>query len=382
MIVRQIQRVIAQLQNKFPVLAITGPRQSGKTTLIKNLFSDYIYISLEDPDIRSFAETDPVAFLEIYNSQVIFDEVQRVPSLFSYIQTRVDASGQMGQYILSGSQNFQLLHQITQSLAGRVALFKLSPFDFRELESEKLLPESYLATIVHGFYPAIFDRHIPPTIFYANYLQTYVERDVVELINIRELRLFRTFLTLCAARAGQLLNLNALATECGVTQPTARAWLTVLESSYLVFLLSPYYRNLNKRAIKTPKLYFYDTGLLCYLLGIRDSDVLLTHPAKGALFENLIIAEKLKQNYHLYTHDEYYFWRDSNGNEVDLINPRGAKFDIFEIKSTQTIMAEHFRGLAYLKKIAPEAVGTRTLIYGGLENQQRSEYLVQSWRSM
>jgi len=382
MINRQIQASIEEFRTKYPILAITGPRQAGKTTLLKNLFKDYTYVSLENPDIRNFAETDPVAFLARYSGQVIFDEVQRVPLLFSYIQTIVDASGQMGQFILSGSQNFQLLQEITQSLAGRMALFKLLPFDFRELEGEDLLPESYLKTIIQGFYPAIFDRQIPPMVFFANYLQTYVERDVVELINVKDLRLFRNFLSLCAGRLGQLLNISALANECGVSQPTAKAWLSVLENSYLIFLLPPFYRNFNKRIVKTPKLYFYDTGLACHLLTIREQDALQIHPLKGALFENLVIAEKMKQVFHRYTHEEYYFWRDSNGHEVDLLKPEGNHFDIFEIKSTQTIMSGHFRGLAFLKEIAADAVRNKTLIYGGLEDQDRTNYYVKSWRNI
>jgi len=379
---RQIESAIKSLQGKYPILAITGPRQSGKTTLLKNLFEDYTYVSLENPNVRAFAETDPIAFLAKYPERVIFDEVQRVPALFSYLQTIVDASGQMGQFILSGSQNFQLLHQISQSLAGRVALFKLLPFDFTELEAEGLLAEAYPETLIRGFYPAIFDREIPPTVFYANYLQTYVERDVVELINVKDLRLFRTFISLCAARVGQLLNLSSLANECGISQPTAKAWLSVLESSYLLFLLPPYFRNLSKRVVKTPKLYFYDTGLLCHLLAIRDTDTLQLHPSKGELFENMIIAEKMKQTFHRYTHEDFYFWRDAAGHEVDLLKPTGLRFDIYEIKSTQTIVSEHFKGLAYLESIAPEAVGEKTLIYGGLEDQKRTEYWVKGWRSV
>ena len=263
-----------------------------------------------------------------------------------------------------------------------MALFKLLPFDFQELESENLLPESYLETIIRGFYPAIFDRQIPPTVFFANYLQTYIERDVVELINIKDLRQFRNFLNLCAARVGQLLNISALANECGISQPTAKAWLSVLESSYLIFLLPPFYRNLSKRIVKTPKLYFCDTGLACHLLTIREEDALQIHPLKGALFENLVIAEKMKQVFHRYTHEAYYFWRDSNGHEVDLLKPEGNQFDIFEIKSTQTIMPEHFRGLAFLKEIAADAVRDKTLVYGGLEDQNRTNYRVRSWRNI
>ena len=238
---REITKAIKELIGKYPVLALTGPRQSGKTTLLKSVFPDYTYISLENPDNRNFAETDPNGFLKLYSKNVIFDEVQRVPVLFSYIQTIVDESGMMGQFILSGSQNFHLLRNITQSLAGRVALLKLFPFDFQELISAGLLNSDYLENIIKGFYPAIYDRSIQAGTFYSNYVQTYIQRDVSELIAIKDLRLFQNFIGLCATRAGQLLNLNALANECGISQPTAKAWLSALESSYVVFQLYPFH---------------------------------------------------------------------------------------------------------------------------------------------
>lgn len=380
MITRQITSLILELSSKFPVIALTGPRQSGKTTLLKNAFSDYKYLSLEDPNNREFAQNDPVGFLKRYKEKVIFDEVQRVPQLFSYIQTIVDESGQMGQFILSGSQNFQLLHNITQSLAGRVALFKLLPFDFAELANADLLPTEFADILIKGFYPALFDRQIASTIFYANYIQTYIERDVVQLINIKDLRLFRTFLGLCAARSGQMLNINALGNECGISQPTAKAWLSVLESSYITFQLPPYFKNFNKRIVKTPKLYFYDTGLVCHLLGIKTLEDL--DPFKGALFENLIIAEFYKQNEHQYLHQDFYYWRDASGNEVDLLYPKALKFNIFEIKASQTIKPDHFKGLNFLSDISNEAVSTKTLIYGGNESQERTQYLIKSWNNI
>jgi predicted AAA+ superfamily ATPase len=249
---RQITSLIRAQQSKFPVLALTGPRQSGKTTLLKELFSHYRYVTLENPNTRSFATEDPVGFLNQYHEHVIFDEVQSVPELFSYIQERVDGSGMMGQFILSGSQNFHLMSSITQTLAGRVALFKLLPFDFTELKAADLLAAQYTQASVKGFYPAIFKRDINPAIFYANYIQTYIEKDVTELLNIRDLKLFRTFLGLCAGRAGQLLNLSALANECDISHNTAKAWLSILESSYIVFLLQPYHQNFNKRLVKSP----------------------------------------------------------------------------------------------------------------------------------
>lgn len=379
---RHIETVIRQYQGKYPVLAVTGPRQSGKTTLLKTLFRDYRYISLENPDNRAFATDDPVGFLQEYPEHVIFDEAQQVPRLFSYIQTIVDESRQMGQFILSGSQNFHLLSNITQSLAGRVALFKLFPFDFAEMRSENLLAETFPEACLNGFYPAIYDRSIDPTTFYANYIQTYVERDVTELGNIRDLRQFRTFLSLCAARVGQLMNLSSIANECGISQPTAKAWLSILESSYITFQLQPFHRNFSKRVVKTPKIYFYDTGLLCHLLGIRDTATFTENPLRGNIFENLIIAEINKQNEHRYLHRDYWFWRDSNGHEIDLLTQTGNLYDIFEIKSTQTIMTEHFAGLNYFSEISENNTGEKTLIYGGSTNQARTQYTVTGWKNI
>lgn len=382
LVARHIETVIRQHRDKYPVLAVTGPRQSGKTTLLKTLFSDYQYISLENPDNRAFATDDPVGFLKQYHEQIIFDEVQQVPRLFSYIQTIVDESRQMGQFILSGSQNFQLLNNITQSLAGRVALFKLLPFDFAEMKSGDLLAETFPEVCLNGFYPAIYDRGIDPTTFYANYIQTYVERDVTELGNIRDLRQFRTFLSLCAARTGQLMNLSSIANECGISQPTAKAWLSILESSYITFQLQPFYRNFSKRVVKTPKIFFYDTGLLCHLLGIRNTATFIENPLRGNIFENLIIAEIYKQNEHRYLHRDYWFWRDSNGHEVDLLTQNGNLYDIFEIKSTQTLMTEHFAGLNYFSEISENNTGEKTLIYGGSTNQSRTQYTVTSWKNI
>jgi len=382
LLARHIETVIRQYKEKYPVIALTGPRQSGKTTLLKTLFEDYRYISLENPDNRAFATDDPVGFLREYPERMIFDEVQQVPGLFSYIQTIVDESRQMGQFILSGSQNFQLLSNITQTLAGRVALFKLLPFDFAEMKSGNLLAETFPEACLNGFYPAIYDRNIDPTTFYANYIQTYVERDVTELANIRDLRQFRTFLSLCAARIGQLMNLSSIANECGISQPTAKAWLSILESSYITFQLQPFYRNFSKRVVKTPKIYFYDTGLLCHLLGIRDTATFAENPLRGNIFENMIIAEIYKQNEHRYLHNDYWFWRDSNGHEIDLMTQRGNLYDIFEIKSTQTIMTEHFAGLNYFSEISENNTGEKTLIYGGSTNQARTQYTVSGWRNI
>lgn len=380
-VARQIEARLRELLPKYPIIALTGPRQSGKTTLLKKIFPDYQYLSLEDTDLRFFAESDPVGFLKKYPEQIIFDEAQRVPTLFSYLQTAVDKSGKMGQFILSGSQNFHLMSSITQSLAGRVALFKLLPLDFHELTQAGLLDNEWKEQLLKGCYPAIYDRKINSSVFYSNYLQTYIDRDVRELSRVQDLRLFRNFLALCAARTGQLLNLSNLANECGISQPTAKSWLSVLESSYIVFQLQPYFQNFNKRISKTPKLYFYDTGLACFLLDIRESADLDNPTLLGSLFENLVVAEFYKQNYHQYCLKEYWFWRDAQGNEVDLLSKSGQMFELFEVKSTQTILPALFKGLDYFSTLAGDKVKEKTLIYGGQENQDRTHYKVRAWNA-
>lgn len=288
----------------------------------------------------------------------------------------------MGQYILSGSQNFHLLNSITQTLAGRVALFKLSPLDFSELKSVNLLDDTYAETAVKGFYPAIYDREIDPVVFYANYIQTYIQKDVTELLNIRDLSLFRTFIGLCAGRAGQLLNISALANDCNISQPTAKSWISILESSYIIFLLQPFHQNFNKRLVKRPKLYFYDTGLLNNLLGIRTPDDFEQNRLKGNLFENMILAEYQKKNNHLYLHEEYYFWQESNGREVDILLEKANGIDIYEVKATQTISSSLFKEMDYFEELSPELKATKTLIYGGTEDQERSKYTITSWRNV
>ena len=376
---REIVNALNFYKTKYPILALTGPRQSGKTTLLRELFSDYQYISLENIDVRNFLENDPNGFFEKYSSFCIFDEAQRAPLLFSYLQTKVDEDKIMGQYIISGSQNFHLMKNITQSLAGRVAIFKLFPLDFNELKSKNLLDKDYIVAMLKGFYPAIFDRDIPSKNFYTNYIQTYVERDITDLINIQDLRTFRKFLTLCAARAGQLLNLSNLAKDCGISQPTAKAWLSALENSYILFLLQPLHNNFNKRVMKSPKLYFYDTGLLCHLLKIKDENQIRTHAYKGNLFENMIVAEYVKQNFHQNKMEEYWFWRDSAGHEVDLIRQDDYLYHVIEIKSTTTITQELFKGMLYFGNLAKENVKSQTLVYAGLDNQKRTIADVVSW---
>ncbi len=379
MVNRTIVEGINAYMQRYPIVALTGPRQSGKTTLLKGMFPDFRYVSLENPDNRAFAENDPNGFLQLYDQKVILDEVQRVPALLSYIQTIVDSNNMMGQFILSGSQNFNLMKSITQSLAGRVALFKLLPFDMMELKSADLLPSDYEQLILKGSYPALYDRSIPFASFYANYIETYIQRDVTELLSIRDFGLFRTFLKLCAARIGQQLNIANLSSETGVSVPTLRSWISILESSYIMYQLPPFFKNFNKRLVKSPKLYFYDTGLASFLLGIRNEKTLLESEFKGALFENMIITEYVKQNYHNNLYHDFYYWRDSNGHEVDLLVSNDTAYDTIEIKSTKTILPKQFAGLDFLANIGGDAIRRKILVYGGDSSQKRTHYQVWAW---
>ena len=348
--------------------------------MLRKMLPDFAYVSLEDPDTRAFAERDPRSFLNQYNRHVIFDEVQRVPILFSYLQTLVDESGEMGQFVLSGSQNFQLIKEITQSLAGRVGLCNLLPLDNLELAAADLLPDDFTQVAVKGFYPALYSRQTPSSVFYSNYLKTYVERDIADLVNLKDLRTFRNFVSICASLAGQLTNLSYLANACGITQPTAKSWLSLLETAFVVFLLPPYFENFSKRILKSPKLYFYDTGLVCHLLNIKKPEDLLMHPSKGAVFENMVVADLLKQNLHQQKNLEFFFWRDSNGNEVDLLVPQGRELHIAEIKATATVMPALAHNLLKFEALAGDRVKSKTLIYGGSDHQTRTDFRLKSWK--
>ena len=380
MISRVSSRKVLEMAKKFPVITITGPRQSGKTTLCKSVFSQYAYMSLENPDTREFAQSDPKGFLDTYTGNLIIDEAQHVPELFSYIQGIVDEKKQPGQFILSGSQNFLLLEKISQSLAGRVYVFHLLPLSYAELKNENV--KDLKDAIFYGGYPRLFDANIAPKDFFPSYIQTYLERDVRNMINLRDLNLFNAFLKLCAGRIGQLFNANSLSTEIGVDAKTIQNWISILEKSFVVFRLYPWHENFNKRVIKTPKLYFYDTGLACSLLGIKSVEELELHFAKGGLFENFIILEKMKLKLNKGEQADLFFWRDSHGNEIDVLETKGNTQVVTEIKSAKTLKNDFFKGLQWYEKIAKKYSIKKQLVYGGDDNQQRTEAEVISWRNI
>jgi hypothetical protein len=396
MIPRKLERKIRQAAEQYPVISITGPRQSGKTTLIRTMFPDMQYFSLEDPELRNLASEDPRGFLAQFQEKgVILDEVQRAPDLFSYIQTRVDEVDRPGQFILSGSQNFLLMKNISQTLAGRCAIFHLLPFSVNELrqiphpEIEEIgqkipsLPEpengNLFDLLFTGFYPRIHDKKMDAQDWLKNYTQTYLERDVRDLINIGDLESFRRFMGLCAGRVGQLLNLSSLASDCGVTHTTAKRWLSVLETGFIVTLLRPHYQNFNKRLVKSPKLYFFDTGLLCYLLRIRNSEDLLLHASRGAIFENYVVAELMKRRFHDGVEPDIYFWRDSAGHELDILIDLGNQLIPVEVKSGHTIAKDFFKGLNFWKTLSNDPSAPAALIYAGNRSLYQKKIAVYSW---
>ncbi len=382
MIKREAEGFLRELARGYYVVAVTGPRQSGKTTLVQAVFPEKPYLSLEDLDEREFAMQDPRRFLQRFPDGAILDEVQRCPDLFSYLQTRVDADRQTGQFILTGSQQFGLLSKITQSLAGRVGLLELLPFSLAELQSANSLPLTIDALLYKGFYPPLYDRTLAPSVWYKSYVQTYIERDARQISNIRELSVFQRFIRLCAARTGQLLNLNNLANECGITHNTAKSWISLLETSYLVFLLQPHFRNFNKRLVKTPKLYFYDTGLVSWLLGIQSESQLSLHPSRGSLFENYIISECLKLRFNRGMNSNLFFWRNNTGDEVGLIIDRGNRLIPVEVKSGHTLTAESFKGLLKWISLAKETAGPGHLCYGGEASFKRGDINVVPWNKV
>lgn len=372
MIDRDIADKIKQLSEKFPIVTVTGPRQSGKSTLLKHIFSDWRYVSLENPDMRSFASEDPNGFIKTFDNHVIIDEAERVPSLFSYLQTHIDDINETGMYMLAGSRNFHLMAAIDQSLAGRTAIMKLLPLSRHELHEAGELPNTINEQIFKGFYPRIYDKDIAPTDYYPSYIATYVERDVRAMLNIGDLGRFTRFIRLCAGRIGQLLNKSNLATETGVTIPTVESWLSVLEASYILYRLEPNFNNYNKRIVKTPKLYFYDTGLACSLLGITSSEQLDVHFLRGGLFENMVVNQFIKDGLNRGIMPDLTFWRDSSGTEVDLVETNGLEQHGYEIKSGNTFTASFFDGLRKWGELSHTPESRRTVIYCGSNDLQTS----------
>ncbi|MDZ4756905.1 MAG: ATP-binding protein [Bacteroidota bacterium] len=366
MINRKISNKIKQLATKFPVITVTGPRQSGKSTLVKKLFSKLPYATLEDPDVRLLATNDPRGFLNNYPKGAILDEVQHVPQLFSYIQGIVDEKNKAGMFVLSGSQNFLLMENITQSLAGRTAICQLLPLSKSELQKAKIPTKDINELIYTGFYPRIYDKQIDPHDFYSGYVRTYLERDVRQIKNITDHSLFVKFLKMCAARVGSVLNLHSLANDCGISPNTAKAWLSILETGFIIHLLQPYHNNFSKRLMKSPKIYFYDTGLVCYLLGLDKADQVATHFLRGGLFENLVIADALKHYYNIGKQSPLYYWKDKTHKEIDIIIDKGNRKAIpIEIKSGETRTNDYFANFAYWNKVSDVKIPTNSVIYAG-----------------
>lgn len=386
-IARDINKYLLKAAEFYPVIAVLGPRQSGKTTLVQETFSKHKYLSLEDLDIRAIAKLDPRRFLNDYANEygIILDEIQNVPELLSYIQGIVDKEKKRGYFVLTGSQNLLINQAITQTLAGRISILTLLPLSIHELEKARLLPEKIEYAVFNGSYPRVYSNGIPPENLYSNYISTYVERDVRQIKNIVDLNLFQKFLQLCAGRTGQILNLSSLAIDCGIDHKTARSWLSVLEATYTVFLLYPYYKNFGKRIIKSPKLYFLDTGIACSLLRIKKAQDITDHYLRGNLIESYLVSDLLKQYYNLDQKPSIYYWRDQTGNEVDVIIEQALKLIAIEIKSSKTIVSDYFaniRSFTNIQKLDKvKSLSENFVIYSGDFNQSWPDAKVINWKA-
>jgi predicted AAA+ superfamily ATPase len=396
MIERTLAPKLRQAARQLPIVTLTGPRQSGKTTLVRAAFKNYRYVSMELPDQREFALNDPRGFLDQFDGPVILDEVQRAPELFSHIQVLVDEHREWaGRFILTGSHNFLLLQSISQSLAGRCAVLHLLPFSLAELEGRRSISPDAIAksavrgpkkprrkllgTLFAGFYPRIHDKRLAPGDWHAGYYQTYLERDVRNVLNVGDIESFGRFIRLCAGRCGQLLNLSGLASDCGISHTTAKRWISVLEASFIVTQLRPHYRNFGKRLIKSPKLYFLDTGLLCYLLQIHSPNELFHRAERGAVFESFVVSELFKNSMHRGKQPRLYFWRDAAGHEVDIVIDRGDTLIPIEVKSAQTFVTGFLDNLVYWRKLSGNVSAPAALVYGGDESFRRSGVVVRPW---
>ena len=375
LIKRKLAQYVSRYFKQYPVITITGPRQSGKTTLARMVFPDLPYVNLEDMEVRSFAIDDPRGFLKKYENGAVIDEFQNAPDLPSYLQVLVDEKRENGMFCLTGSRQFEVIDKVSQSLAGRTAMLKLLPFTFSEMPADTVT-DDYNSFLFSGFYPRIFDQGLDPNRAMEDYVTTYLERDLRSLSSVHDLHLFRKFMKLLAGRTGQILNVSSLANDCGVSNTIASRWISLLETSYIIFLLQPFHGNISKRLVKSPKIYFFDTGLAAHLMGIEKRSHLESHPLRGNLFENMVIADVLKERYHNALRDNIYFYRDSKGNEIDLCYEEGHLLDIVEIKSGATINSDYFKGLNHFNKEFPELVKNRYLVYAGAARETRNNIII------
>jgi len=382
---RTLEKILLIRSTQLPVVAIVGPRQSGKTTLSKTLFRKHNYVSLEDLDVRTFAKEDPRKFFKEYVNEfgIIIDEIQHVPDLLSYIQTMVDTDDRPGRFIVTGSQNFLLQESISQTLAGRVSLCTLLPLSITEMRENNIDLSSLESFLFQGQYPRIYGKMVEPVSWYKDYVSTYLEKDVRQVKNILDLTRFMYFVKLCAGRVGQILNVQSLATDAGIDSRTAKSWLSLLESSYIIHLLHPYYKNFSKRIIKSPKIYFYDTGILCSLLGIETGEQLQTHYARGNIFESAMMAELFKYFFNQNRKPNMYFWQDHHGNRIDCLIEQGQMLVPIEIKSSMTISPHFFKNLMTFNDVVEKSLIKRNfIIYAGDKNQSRSVADVLRWNEL
>jgi predicted AAA+ superfamily ATPase len=379
MVTRAAEKTLRRYAKGFPVVCIAGPRQSGKTTLAKKAFPKKPYFSLEDPDTAYLVKTDPRGFLSAYPGGLVLDEAQYVPEIFLWLKSAVDADPRPGTYIITGSQQFHLLDKVSESLAGRAAMLTLLPFTVKELEKASLKEGDPFSLLLKGFYPPVYDRNILPQDWYSQYLSLYVERDIRSLLEVRDLGQFQLFVKMCASRTGQILNANSLAADCGISHNTARAWIGMLETSGIVYLLRPYYRNFGKRLVKSPKLHFLDSGLLCQLLGIRNREQLFLHPQRGNIFESFVVSELLKHRLNAGLSPDLYMWRDNNGAEIDVLLEEGARITAVEIKSGQTLGPDFFDVFQKWMRYSGSGPRDCRLIYGGNMNGSRQGIRFISW---
>lgn len=368
---RKIETEIRRLIEFYPVITITGPRQSGKTTLCHEMFPDFAYVNLEDPITRSQIMSDPRKFFDLYSSGLIIDEAHHYPELFSFIQVTVDQYPER-RFIITGSSNFALLEKVTQSLAGRTAVLTLLPLSLHEL-GDRINSYSADTLMLNGCYPAIWSKNFPREDLYKNYYSTYIERDIRQIINLKDMNQFQVFIRLCAGRIGTEFNASSLSGEVGVTVATIKSWLSVLQASYIAFSLPPYFENIGKRLVKSPKLYFYDTGLICYLLGIENEQQLALHPLRGAIFENMVVNEAIKNRLNKAKDPNLYFYRDKSQKEVDLLHLVGNQIQAYEIKSGKSYLREYYKGIDYIKEIFKQRLVKSALIYDGMDEIQSEE---------